>query len=72
MGDALATRRDGSPLPVTPRRFLSVWFRCCHAYGRLYRNRQQTAFEGRCPRCGTPVAARIGQDGTTRRLFEAR
>ena len=54
------------------RPFLSVWFRCCHAYGRLYRNRERTAYEGPCPRCGCRVRARIGPGGTDRRVFEAR
>ncbi|MHC4989829.1 MAG: hypothetical protein ACYTGC_02520 [Planctomycetota bacterium] len=53
------------------RRFLSVWYRCCHAYGRLYPNRRGTAYEGCCPRCGTRVSARIGPHGTNRRTFLA-
>lgn len=53
------------------RPFLQVWFRCCHVYGRLYRNRTESAYEGRCPRCGGRVGASIGPDGTSRRLFEA-
>jgi hypothetical protein len=55
-----------------PRRFLSVWFRCCHTYGRMYRNAARTAYEGRCPKCGALVRARIGPNGTTQRMFEAR
>ena len=54
------------------RRFLMIWFRCCHAYGRLTRNRVGTHYEGRCPRCGSPVSVRIGPGGTDRRMFEAR
>jgi hypothetical protein len=53
------------------RRFLSIWFRCCHVYGRIYRNASQTAYEGRCPRCGAAVQALIGPGGTDRRMFEA-
>lgn len=53
------------------RRFLSVWFRCCHVYGRMYRNADETAFQGRCPRCGAPVRALIGYGGTNRRSFTA-
>ncbi len=48
-----------------------VHFRCCHAYGRLYRNRAQTLYSGCCPRCGARVSARIGPGGTARRMFEA-
>jgi hypothetical protein len=54
------------------RRFLSVWYRCCHTYGRLNRNRDGTAYEGSCPRCGARVQALIGPGGTDRRCFEAR
>ena len=53
------------------RRFLSVWFRCCHVYGRMYRNDAQTAYEGRCPGCGAPVHAVIDPGGTTQRMFLA-
>ena len=56
----------------SPSKFLSVWFRCCHTYGRMYRNRAQTRYEGRCPRCGAAVHARIGPGGTSQRTFEAR
>lgn len=61
-----------APQAGPARRFLSVWFRCCHTYGRMYRNRDETAYEGRCPRCNTRVNALIGPNGTDRRLFEAR
>ena len=55
-----------------PRKFLSIWYRCCHTYGRLYRNKAGTAYEGRCPRCGATARALIGPGGTNQRLFEAR
>jgi hypothetical protein len=55
-----------------PRKFLSIWYRCCHTYGRLTRNKEGSAYEGRCPRCGAGVRARIGPGGTNRRMFEAR
>lgn len=54
------------------KKFLSVWFRCCHTYGRMYRNQAQTEYVGRCPKCGAEVSARIGHGGTNRRMFEAR
>jgi hypothetical protein len=58
--------------PVGPARpFLAVHFRCCHVYGRMYRNAAQTRYEGRCPRCGAKVEATIGTGGTSRRIFEA-
>lgn len=67
-----APRRKSSADSVEPRRFLMIWFRCCHAYGRLARNRAGTHYEGRCPRCAAPVSVRIGHGGTERRMFEAR
>ncbi|MAD78451.1 MAG: hypothetical protein CMJ51_03660 [Planctomycetaceae bacterium] len=54
------------------QRFLMIWFRCCHAYGRLTRNREATRYEGRCPRCSAPLSVRVGPGGTERRIFEAR
>jgi len=54
------------------KRFIMIWFRCCHAYGRLTRNAAGTHYAGRCPRCGAPVSVRIGPGGTDRRIFEAR
>ncbi len=53
------------------RRFLSVWYQCCHVYGRMYRNSEATAYEGRCPKCGAAVHALIGPDGSNRRMFFA-
>ncbi len=53
------------------RPWLGVLFRCCNVYGRLYRNRSATAYEGGCPRCGVPVRAGIGPGGTSKRFFVA-
>ncbi len=58
---------QGAPDPR--RKFLSIWFRCCHTYGRLYRNAEETAYLGRCPSCGAPVQALIGPHGTDQRVF---
>lgn len=70
--DRAGTPPPRRPVSRPPKRFLSIWYRCCHTYGRLYRNRTGTAFEGRCPRCGNRVRARIGPGGSTRCTFEAR
>lgn len=73
-GKRLYAQPTGAPQPTTPagRRFLSVWYRCCHTYGRLNRNAAGTEYVGRCPRCGAAVRALIGPGGTSRRCFEAR
>ncbi len=53
------------------RQYLGIWFECCHTYGRLYKNKEGTAYVGRCPHCLRPVHVRIGKDGegTSRRFF---
>ena len=53
------------------RSFLSVHFRCCNTYGRLYVNREGSHYAGRCPKCGVRTSARIGRGGTDQRIFEA-
>ena len=52
-------------------RFLGILFRCCNTYGRIYRNREQTAYVGMCPRCGKRIAVAIGKEGTDARFFIA-
>jgi PHP family Zn ribbon phosphoesterase len=52
-----------------PRPFLGVNFAACRVYGRLYKNRDGTAYEGRCPRCGKGVRVPIGAQGTAQRFF---
>jgi hypothetical protein len=62
---------DGNQEPLGPRRkFLSVRFRCCNTYARLYMNAPGTHYEGNCPRCGARTRAAIGPGGTDKRLFE--
>ncbi len=56
---------------MTGRPWIAIKWRCCGAYSRVYRNRAGTAYEGRCPRCGTATRATIGAGGTNARFFEA-
>lgn len=65
-------RREGGGAQGQRRPWLSVWFRCCSAYGRIYRNASGSKYEGNCPRCGARVRALIGPGGTSRRMFETR
>jgi len=57
------------------RKFIGVWFECCHTYGRLYKNKEGTIYSGRCPRCLRPVQVPINADSenaTNRRFFRGR
>ena len=54
-----------------PRPFLGVHFTRCGVYGRFYRNKDETAYEGLCPKCGTRYRIRISEEGTTSRFFQA-
>ena len=51
------------------RKFLGIFFDCCHVYGRIYKNADGTAYTGRCPKCLRPVHVRVGGEGTNRRFF---
>ncbi len=52
--------------------FLGIYFECCNVYGRIYKNKECTAYVGRCPRCLRTVKVPIGDGGTNQRFFKAR
>lgn len=54
-----------------PRRYVGIQFACCSVYARVYINREETAYVGRCPRCARQVRLRIGPEGTDQRFFTA-
>jgi hypothetical protein len=66
-GDDASRRDEGAG-----RRFVGVHFLCCDVYARVYINRDQTAYEGHCPKCAKPLRLRIGPEGTDARFFTAR
>ncbi len=53
------------------RRFVGVQFVCCDVYSRVYINRDQSAYEGNCPKCAKRVRLKIGPGGTSSRFFTA-
>lgn len=63
--------KNGNEKPGGDRRFVGVHFACCDVYTRIYVNRQQTAYEGNCPKCAKKVRLQIGPGGTDARFFTA-
>lgn len=59
-----------------PKKFLGIYFECCHVYGRLYQNAQATHYVGRCPKCMMNLKVPIGNgdnpNATNQRFFKAR
>jgi len=78
-GEHVDLTSDGEPaeparverLAPATRRFVGIRFACCDVYTRVYVNRQQTAYVGRCPRCLRRVELKIGPGGTDARFFTA-
>ena len=62
----------GTPEGSAARPYLSVHFACCGVYQRVYRDRDGTTYQGRCPRCATPVKFVVGHGGTSARSFVVR
>jgi len=66
--DPAGGKRDAA---AAGRRFVGVQFVCCDVYTRVYINRDETAYEGRCPKCAKQVRLAIGPGGTDSRFFTA-
>ena len=61
-GSTDATRNSARP-------FVSVLFRCCNVYQRIYRSADGTKYEGRCPKCARSIRFLVGEGGTSERFF---
>lgn len=55
---------------MTGKKFISVLFKCCNHYRRIYINKDGTAYSGSCPGCMKRVNIRVGEGGTSARVFE--
>ena len=53
------------------QRFISIYFKCCKVYQRIYINRQKSAYVGWCPKCSKRAEVKIGPAGTDSRFFVA-
>ncbi len=58
--------------PGKRRPHLGIHFRCCNVYSYIYRNKDGSAYAGRCPRCGKPLKVKISKDGSGsgQRIFQ--
>ena len=61
-GSCDATRTSARP-------FVSVLFRCCNVYQRIYRSADGSKYEGRCPKCARSIRFLVGEGGTSERFF---
>jgi hypothetical protein len=53
------------------KKYLGIMFNCCRVYGRIYKNKEGTAYVGRCPRCMRTIKVPVGEGGTNQRFFNA-
>lgn len=58
-------------MTIEKKKFLGIMFNCCGVYGRIYENKDKTAYVGRCPKCMRTVSVRIGEGGSEQRFFNA-
>jgi hypothetical protein len=53
------------------RPFVSILFKCCNVYQRIYLNRYGKAFVGWCPKCCRRVTVKVDPSGSDDRFFTA-
>ena len=54
------------------RPFMGVMFDCCKVYVRIYLNRAGTHYNGRCPKCLRTLRFKVGESGTSARMWRAK
>lgn len=52
-------------------KYLGIMYNCCGIYGRIYKNKEGTAYIGRCPKCMRSIRVAVGSGGTEQRFFNA-
>ena len=55
--------------PRAPRPYLRIMFECCGIYQRIYRDRSEAFYLGRCPGCLRYIRFKIAPDGLRTRDF---
>lgn len=53
------------------KKYLGIMFNCCNVYSRIYKNKEGTAYVGRCPKCMRNIKVPVGEGGTNQRFFNA-
>lgn len=53
------------------KQFIGVKFDCCQVYTRIYANKEETAYVGRCPKCLRKIHIKIHRDGVDCKFFSA-
>jgi len=54
------------------RNYISVYFKCCGVYQRIYRRAGADKYVGYCPKCLGRVEVKVDPAGTDERFFEAK
>ena len=63
IGGPSADQEEAADRAPGSRKWIGIKFDCCGTYARVYKNRDGTAYEGRCPRC---LRSHRGRDRTGR------
>ena len=53
------------------KKFIGILFECCRVYGRIYKNKEGTYYEGKCPKCLRQIKIKVGKNGSNQRFFRA-